>query len=69
MRRHLEEKSKGLTDMNSQKVLYFGDHIFSDLVDASIQHSWHTVSIIYKRISLISTYGINFFFVLGSYHS
>lgn len=26
-------------------VLYFGDHVYSDLVDASFQHGWHTVSI------------------------
>lgn len=31
-----------------QKVLYFGDHVFSDLADASIQHGWHTGAIIHE---------------------
>jgi hypothetical protein len=29
-------------------VLYFGDHVYSDLVDASFQHGWHTGAIIHE---------------------
>lgn len=37
-----------LTGWSGQKVLYFGDHVFSDLADASIQHGWHTGAIIHE---------------------
>ncbi|RCH96609.1 5'-nucleotidase domain-containing protein 3 [Rhizopus azygosporus] len=37
-----------LTGWKGQRVLYFGDHIYSDLVDASIQHGWHTGAIIHE---------------------
>ncbi|CEP09759.1 hypothetical protein [Parasitella parasitica] len=37
-----------LTGWTGGKVLYFGDHVFSDLVDASMQHGWHTGAIIHE---------------------
>ncbi|CAO3668137.1 unnamed protein product [Rhizopus stolonifer] len=37
-----------LTDWTGQKVLYFGDHVYSDLVEASFQHGWHTGAIIHE---------------------
>ncbi|KAI8091108.1 HAD-superfamily hydrolase, partial [Gilbertella persicaria] len=37
-----------LTGWSGQKVLYFGDHVFSDLADASIQHGWRTGAIIHE---------------------
>ncbi|CEI95718.1 hypothetical protein RMCBS344292_09897 [Rhizopus microsporus] len=37
-----------LTGWKGQRVLCFGDHIYSDLVDASIQHGWHTGAIIHE---------------------
>lgn len=37
-----------LTGWSGQSVLYFGDHVFSDLADASIQHGWHTGAIIHE---------------------
>ncbi|KAI7901270.1 HAD-superfamily hydrolase [Cokeromyces recurvatus] len=37
-----------LTGWKGQRVLYFGDHIFSDLIEASIQHGWHTGAIIHE---------------------
>lgn len=42
---HMNKFTDYLNKKNRGKVLYFGDHVFSDLVDASIQHGWHTVSI------------------------
>ncbi|KAG1380926.1 hypothetical protein G6F61_003623 [Rhizopus arrhizus] len=37
-----------LTNWKGQMVLYFGDHVYSDLVDASFQHGWHTGAIIHE---------------------
>ncbi|KAI9481094.1 MAG: HAD-superfamily hydrolase [Benjaminiella poitrasii] len=37
-----------LTGWKGQSVLYFGDHVFSDLAEASIQHGWHTGAIIHE---------------------
>lgn len=36
----------GMTGWKGSQVLYFGDHVFSDLADPSIQHSWKTGAII-----------------------
>ncbi|KAI9278070.1 HAD-superfamily hydrolase [Sporodiniella umbellata] len=37
-----------LTNWYIQKVLYFGDHVYSDLIEASFQHGWHTGAIIHE---------------------
>ncbi|KAI8984441.1 5' nucleotidase family-domain-containing protein [Mycotypha africana] len=37
-----------LTGFTGQKVLYFGDHVFSDLIEATTQHGWHTGAIIHE---------------------
>lgn len=36
-------------------MLYFGDHVFSDLADPSIQHGWHTGAIIHELAKEIET--------------
>ncbi|KAI9354431.1 HAD-superfamily hydrolase [Pilaira anomala] len=37
-----------LTGWSGQNVLYFGDHVFSDLADATTQQGWHTGAIIHE---------------------
>ncbi|KAI8384966.1 HAD-superfamily hydrolase [Radiomyces spectabilis] len=44
-----------LTGWSGQKVLYFGDHIFSDLIDPTIQQGWHTGAIIHELAQEIET--------------
>ncbi|KAL5004234.1 hypothetical protein ScPMuIL_017690 [Solemya velum] len=35
-----------MTGWNGSKVLYFGDHVYSDLADPSLKHGWRTGAII-----------------------
>ncbi|XP_060063842.1 5'-nucleotidase domain-containing protein 3-like [Ylistrum balloti] len=35
-----------MTDWHGAKVLYFGDHVYSDLADPSLKHGWKTGAII-----------------------
>uniref|UniRef100_A0A8C6RE50 5'-nucleotidase domain containing 2 n=1 Tax=Nannospalax galili TaxID=1026970 RepID=A0A8C6RE50_NANGA len=35
-----------LTEWRGPRVLYFGDHLYSDLVDLMLRHGWHTGAII-----------------------
>ncbi|KAF7726614.1 5'-nucleotidase domain-containing protein 3 [Apophysomyces ossiformis] len=44
-----------LTGWCGQKVIYFGDHIFSDLIDPSIQQGWRTGCIIHELAKEIET--------------
>ncbi|KAI8145840.1 HAD-superfamily hydrolase [Fennellomyces sp. T-0311] len=37
-----------LTGWSGQKVLYFGDHIFSDLIDPTVEQGWRTGAIIHE---------------------
>ncbi|KAI8094409.1 HAD-superfamily hydrolase [Thamnidium elegans] len=37
-----------LTGWSGQNILYFGDHVFSDLADATTQQGWHTGAIIHE---------------------
>ena len=40
---------------NRQKVLYFGDHIFSDLIDPTVEKGWRTGAIIHELEAEIET--------------
>ncbi|XP_061750240.1 5'-nucleotidase domain-containing protein 3 [Nerophis ophidion] len=47
-----------LTEWSGSKVLYFGDHIYSDLADLTLRHGWRTGAIIpelRKEIKIINT--------------
>uniref|UniRef100_A0A665UUH2 5'-nucleotidase domain containing 3 n=1 Tax=Echeneis naucrates TaxID=173247 RepID=A0A665UUH2_ECHNA len=47
-----------LTGWRGSKVLYFGDHIYSDLADLTLKHGWRTGAIIpelRKEIKIINT--------------
>ncbi|XP_061899054.1 5'-nucleotidase domain-containing protein 3 [Entelurus aequoreus] len=47
-----------LTGWSGSKVLYFGDHIYSDLADLTLRHGWRTGAIIpelRKEIKIINT--------------
>uniref|UniRef100_A0A5K3FB92 5'-nucleotidase domain-containing protein 3 n=2 Tax=Mesocestoides corti TaxID=53468 RepID=A0A5K3FB92_MESCO len=49
---------KQLTKWQLQRVLYFGDHVYSDLADASNQWGWATAAVIpelEKELTLINT--------------
>ncbi|KAI9313359.1 5' nucleotidase family-domain-containing protein [Dichotomocladium elegans] len=41
--------------MGRQKVLYFGDHIFSDLIDPTIEQGWRTGAIVHELNAEIDT--------------
>ncbi|ORY98062.1 HAD-superfamily hydrolase [Syncephalastrum racemosum] len=38
-----------------QRVLYFGDHVFSDLIDPTVQEGWRTGAIIHELAAEIET--------------
>lgn len=40
------EQFTKLTGWNGSRVLYFGDHIYSDLADPSLKNGWRTGAII-----------------------
>ncbi|XP_067855202.1 5'-nucleotidase domain-containing protein 2-like [Heptranchias perlo] len=47
-----------LTDWRGSKVLYFGDHLYSDLADLMLRHGWRTGAIVPEldtEISIINT--------------
>ncbi|XP_063052773.1 5'-nucleotidase domain-containing protein 3 [Engraulis encrasicolus] len=47
-----------LTGWGGNKVLYFGDHIYSDLADLTLKHGWRTGAIIpelWKEIKIMNT--------------
>ncbi|KAI8098731.1 HAD-superfamily hydrolase [Halteromyces radiatus] len=44
---NLNDFSK-LTGWSGQRVLYFGDHVYSDLVDPTVQQGWRTGAIIHE---------------------
>jgi hypothetical protein len=44
-----------MTGWKGQRVLYFGDHPYSDLADASLMHGWRTGAIIKE----LTVYRIN----------
>lgn len=44
-----------LTGWTGSKVLYFGDHIYSDLADLTLKHGWRTGAIIPELRSEIKT--------------
>ncbi|KAI7870738.1 HAD-superfamily hydrolase [Spinellus fusiger] len=37
-----------MTGWTGQRVLYFGDHLFSDLIDPILQKGWHTGAIVHE---------------------
>lgn len=39
----------------SQNVLYFGDHVFSDLIDPTVEQGWRTGAIIHELDAEIQT--------------
>ena len=41
-----------MTGWKGERVLYFGDHPYTDLADASLMHGWRTGAII-KELSVI----------------
>lgn len=41
---------QSLTGWQGQKVLYFGDHPYSDLADVTLEHGWRTGAIIDELI-------------------
>ncbi|KAG2223129.1 hypothetical protein INT45_005685 [Circinella minor] len=44
-----------ITGWSGQKVLYFGDHIFSDLIDPTVEKGWRTGAIIHELEAEIET--------------
>jgi len=44
-----------MTGWKGERVLYFGDHPYSDLADASLMHGWRTGAIIKELTSEIET--------------
>ena len=42
-----------MTGWKGEQVLYFGDHPYSDLADASLMHGWRTGAII-KELTVIT---------------
>ncbi|KAI9497803.1 5' nucleotidase family-domain-containing protein [Zychaea mexicana] len=44
-----------ITGWSGQKVLYFGDHIFSDLIDPTVEQGWRTGAIIHELAAEIET--------------
>jgi len=44
-----------MTGWKGERVLYFGDHPYTDLADASLTHGWRTGAIIRElSVSIIS---------------
>lgn len=37
-----------MTGWTGDEVLYFGDHPYSDLADATLEHGWRTGAIIHE---------------------
>ena len=35
-----------LTEWRGSRVLYFGDHVYTDLADVTLKHGWRTAAII-----------------------
>ncbi|KAI7885017.1 HAD-superfamily hydrolase [Lichtheimia hyalospora FSU 10163] len=44
-----------LTGWSEQNVLYFGDHVFSDLIDPTVEQGWRTGAIIHELDAEIQT--------------
>ena len=40
------EQLQKLTGWTGHKVMYFGDHPYADLADATLHHGWHTGAVI-----------------------
>ena len=52
------EELQRLTGWDSERVLYFGDHVFADLADLSSHHGWRTGAV----IQVIKSYAMAFFY-------
>lgn len=44
-----------LTDWQGARVLYFGDHVYADLADATLKHGWRTGAIIPELAEEVNT--------------
>lgn len=50
-----------MTGWKGERVLYFGDHPYTDLADASLMHGWRTGAII-KELTVVVDFRNEFAF-------